>query len=297
MAFFLRLLGSLPLPMLYWLGRLAKFVAYDLMRWHVPLAAGNVARSLPERSDAEREAILEQSYRNLGAVVAEGVWGWRATGEALRARVAIDNRALVDRYIAEKRPVVLLAAHMCNWEWLALAAGAELGIPICSVYKTLRVPSVDVYVREARARFGGQPIPIDRLLFELMRADDQPRAYAMLADQTPPKESAKHWRRFLHQDTAFYAGLGKVAQWLDAPVIYVAMRRLERGRYAAHLTVIAEPPYDADPETQIVDRYGERLEAEIRANPADFLWVHKKWKYPKPPGLAGAFDPGLRKAL
>ena len=60
------------------------------------------------------------------------------------------------------------------------------------------------------------------------------------------------------------------------------MHRVERGRYTAHLHVLTEGPYEDDPEEIIVDRYAERLEAEVRANPADWLWVHRKWKYPKP---------------
>jgi KDO2-lipid IV(A) lauroyltransferase len=197
--------------------------------------------------------------------------------------VSIDNRALIDRYSAERRISVLLAAHVCNWEWLVLAASAELGIPICPVYKPLRLPDVDEYVRAARARFGGRPIEIDNLLFELMGGNDETRAYAMLADQTPPEDGPKHWRRFLHQDTAFYAGVGKIARYLDAPVLYVAMRRVRRGVYTAHLTVLTEPPYHDDPEAAIVDGYAACLEAEIRNSPADWLWVHRKWKYPKPP--------------
>ena len=298
MALALRLLGSLPLPVLYAIGRLAKFVAYDVMKWHVPLARANLARCLPERSEAERDAILEQSFRNLGDLVAEIAWGWQAGGAALRERVTIDNRALVDRYIAERRTVLLLTAHVCNWEWLVLAAGAELGIPICPVYKPLRVPSVDRYVREARARFGVRPIPIDDVLIELMKAGDEPRAYGMVADQTPPKDGPKHWRRFFEQDTAFYAGLGKIARYLDAAVLFVGMERVSRGVYTTHLTVISEPPYDDDPEDTIVDGYAAALEREIRAHPADWLWVHRKWKYPKPPDAAeSAFDPGRRAAV
>jgi KDO2-lipid IV(A) lauroyltransferase len=283
MAFALRALGLLPLSVLYALGRLASFVAYDLMRWRVPLATENLARSLPERTADERRQILARSYRNLGSTLAEGIWGWRANGDALRQRVTIDNRALIEGYIADRRIAVLLAAHVCNWEWLMLAASAELGIPICPVYKPLRLAGVDEYVRAARARFGGQPIAIDNLLFELMRTSEGPRAYAMLADQTPPRDGPKHWRQFLHQDTAFYAGLGKIARYLDAPVIYVAMRRVRRGVYTAHLTVLTEPPYDDDPEESIVDRYAACLEAEIRHSPADWLWVHRKWKYSKAP--------------
>jgi len=228
-------------------------------------------------------------------LVAEMAWGWQASGDALRSRVTIDNRALVDRYIAEKKNVVLLTAHVCNWEWLVLAAGAELGIPICPLYKPLRVASVDRYVRDARARFGGRPIALDDLLVELMKSGDEPRAIGVLADQTPPKSAPKHWRPFLHQDTAFYAGFGRIARYMEAPVLFVGMRRERRGVYTAHLTVISEPPYDDDPEVAIIDGYAKCLEAEIRAHPADWLWVHRKWKYPKP-GTPGQpeFDPGRR---
>ena len=223
MAFVLRTLGLLPLPVLYAVGALIAFVAHRVMRWHVPLARDNIARSLPELPAEERGRILAQSYRNLGETLAEGIWGWRADGAALRRRVTIDDRALLDRYIAERRNVVLLAAHVCNWEWL------------------------------------------------------------MLADQTPPEDGPKHWRHFLHQDTAFYAGTGKIARYLDAPVLYVAMRRVRRGVYTAHFTVLSEPPYHDDPEEGIVDRYAAILEAEIRLAPENWLWVHRKWKYPKPP--------------
>jgi Kdo2-lipid IVA lauroyltransferase/acyltransferase len=283
MVLALRFLGMLPLAVLYALGRFASFVTYDVMRWRVPLATENLARSLPERSVDERRQILARSYRNLGVTLAEAIWGWHADAHALRQRVTIDNRDLIDRYIAERRDVVLLTAHVCNWEWLMLAACAELGIPICPIYKPLRLPGVDEYVRAARARFGGRPIAIDNLLIELMRTSDQPRAYAMLADQTPPRDGPKHWRRFLHQDTAFYAGVGKIARYLDAPVLYVAMRRVRRGVYTAHLTVLTESPYADDPEEAVVDRYAACLEAEIRNSPSDWLWVHRKWKYPKGP--------------
>jgi KDO2-lipid IV(A) lauroyltransferase len=291
MVFLLRTLGLLPLPVLYALGRFVAFVAFHVMRWHRPLAARNIARSFPEKNTTERAAILRKAYVNLGYTFAEAVWGWRADGRALAQRVLIDNRELINRFVADRQSVVLLAAHFCNWEWLMLAACAELGIPISPLYKPLRVTSVDDYVHDARARFGGRPIALDNLLFELTLRGGEPRAFAMLADQTPARDSPKHWRRFLNQDTAFYAGLGMIARYLDAPVIFVAMRRERRGVYTAHLHLICEPPYDDDPEARIVDGYATLLEAEIRRTPEDFLWVHRKWKYPKPADAADGSPP------
>ena len=35
-------------------------------------------------------------------------------------------------------------------------------------------------------------------------------------------------------------------------------------------------------EAWIIEAYARKLEAEIRASPPDWLWVHHKWKYPRP---------------
>ncbi|HVO90509.1 MAG TPA: lysophospholipid acyltransferase family protein [Casimicrobiaceae bacterium] len=281
MRLLLRSLARWPLWALYGLGAVIYFIAFRILRWHVALASRNLANAFPEKSDAERAAILKESYWNLGQTLGEAFWGFRAPSEELRRRVVIENREPVLRYAAEKRSVILLTAHMCNWEWLLQAGGAELGFPIDVVYKPIRLASVDEFFREARSRFGGKPITIDRFVYELMRRASEARAYALVADQTPVRKADKHWTRFLNQDTAFYVGADKIARFLDAPVVYVAMRRVRRGYYAARIHVLAEPPYDADLEPPLIERYARRLEDEIRAHPADWLWVHNKWKYAK----------------
>ena len=281
MRLLLRSLARWPLWALYGLGAVIYFIAFRILRWHVALASRNLANAFPEKSDVERAAILKESYWNLGQTLGEAFWGFRAPSEELRRRVVIENREPVLRYAAEKRSVILLTAHMCNWEWLLQAGGAELGFPIDVVYKPIRLASVDEFFREARSRFGGKPITIDRFVYELMRRASEARAYALVADQTPVRKADKHWTRFLNQDTAFYVGADKIARFLDAPVVYVAMRRVRRGYYAARIHVLAEPPYDADLEPPLIERYARRLEDEIRAHPADWLWVHNKWKYAK----------------
>jgi KDO2-lipid IV(A) lauroyltransferase len=296
MVFLLRALGRLPLTMLYGVARWIYFVTFHLLRWRRDVAARNIARSFPEKTDAERARILRESYRNMSEVFVELLWGWRASAEQLKERMVFDNPELIARYAAERRSTILLTAHICNWEWLLPAGSAHFGIPIDAVYKPIRLPSLDAYMREARSRFGGKPIPIKSFAFELLRRASQVRGYGMVADQTPLRNMAKHWTRFLNQDTAFFVGAEKLARFLESPVVYVAMRRVKRGHYVAHMHVLAEPPYDGndderatrqpenrgDEDTWITELYARKLEEEIRASPADWLWVHNKWKYPKP---------------
>ncbi len=127
-------------------------------------------------------------------------------------------------------------------------------------------------------------------MFEVMKRKGKARAYALVADQTPQKQEEKHWSHFLNQDTAFFVGADKIARILDAPVLFVAMRRERKGYYSARLDLLATPPYprhadrDADRATgaEIIERYARALEDEIRASPADWLWTERKWKYAKP---------------
>lgn len=281
----LKALTRVPLGLLYGVGWLVHGVLFHLMRWRRDQVDGDVAKAFPEKSAAERAAIVSASYRNLADVVMETIWGFGASGEELRRRVVFENPEIVHRCAAAKQSVVLLTPHFCNWEWLLLAGGATFGLPIDAVYQTVRVRSVDQYLRDARARFGGKPFTREDFVFELMSRADTPRAYGLIADQTPPRDQRKHWTRMLNRDTAFFVGAERITRFLDATVLYVAMRRVRRGHYSVRFEVLAEPPYELDArrsDSPIMEGFARQLERAVIERPAEWLWVQKRWKYPKP---------------
>ena len=282
MARLLRILAVFPLPVLYAIGWWLYLLAFHVVRWRVDIARGNVDSAFPEKSAKERARIVRDCYRNLGQALMEGIWGYGASEEALKRHVRMVNPEVVERLRAQKRSAILLAGHVCNWEWLLSSAGVHLSIPIDVVYKPLRLAGVDAYVRDARRRFGANPIPHRSFLYEVMRRGEEPRAYALLADQTPLARAPKHWIRFLNRDTAFFLGPEQIARYVDATVVYVSMKRVRRGFYDVHFEMIAEPPYGDDAGPAIAEAYARRLEATIRESPEDWLWIHNKWKYPKP---------------
>ncbi len=267
MNILLRLLAWTPLPLLYLYGDILHFFTFYVFRWRVDVARRNLAAAFPEKPEAERESILRQNFRNLARTLMEAIWGSRASGEELMRRVAFENPEVIEKYKAAQQSVVLLTAHTCNWEWLLLAAGARFGIPIDAVYKTLRLQVVDAFTRDMRSRFGGNPIPFENFVFELLKRAGQARAYGLLADQTPVKRMPKYWTKFLNQDTAFFLGPERIARYLDAPVLYVEMKRAGVGKYSVKLHVLAEPPYeDEDAGVKIAEGYARGLEATIRAH-------------------------------
>ena len=170
--------------------------------------------------------------------------------------------------------------------WLLGAGAATFQLPIDVVYQKIRLKSVDAYLSTVRGRFGGKPIPREDFIYELMSRAGTPRGYALIADQTPRRGDKKHWTRMLDRDTAFFLGAEKIARFLDAPVLYVDMRRVRRGHYSVRFVPLAEPPHaigdERDDYSPVMEGFARQLENAVRASPADWLWLQKRWKYPKP---------------
>jgi len=296
MRVLLKTLTRIPLPAMYALGWVLYVGAYRVLHWRRERAELDLRNAFPDKEDAERARILKRAYRNLADTLVEAFWGFGAPAEELTRRVTFENPELVEQCVAAHQSVVLLTAHYGNWEWLSLAAGVRFGISIDVVYQRQRVEAIDDFLRDVRARFGSRFIPREEFIFDLMSHGNDPRAYALIADQTPKhKNDPKHWTHFLGQDTAFFKGAGKIAQYLDAKVIYVTMRRVRRGYYSVHLSMLAEPPYDRDANETIVERYARSLERDVRAAPADWLWFQNKWKVTKPPATMQPADAQRRR--
>jgi len=284
MTFFVRALGLIPLALLYPWGWLAFGITFYVLRWRRVQVERDVELSLPNLSAAERARVVRDSYLHAADILIEMLWGFGASSRAILRRVGFENPELILRLEAEKKTVVLLPPHFCNWEWLFLAGSARFDFMIETVYQPHRIAWIDHFMVEARSRFGGRPIPRKDFVFELMNAPAGPHVYSLIADQTPKRHERKHWTRFLGRDTAFYTGADQVTRYLEATVLYVAMRRVARGRYTVRVEIIAEPPFDIGGTEVIMEKFARRAEQAILESPEDFLWLQKRWKYPRPGG-------------
>ena len=277
----LKLLSCLPLNVLYLITDLIYVIIYHIWRFRRKLSLLNLKNSFPDKSAGELERIARRAYRNACNMIAEVLKGATMEAGELQRRMRILNIEAVEKFTMNGRPVVLLASHHCNWEWLLLASCLELKISVDAVYKPLRVGGIDRFMLETRSRFGGHPISVKDFLPEVLKRRESARVFALVADQTPPRDEEKHWTRFLDQDTAFFVGADKIARITRSPVLFVGMTRVRRGYYEARIEVLAEPPYP-DEGADIIERYVRVAESHIRQHPEDWLWMYRKWKYKKP---------------
>ena len=280
------LLHWLPLGVQAVLGRGLGRLLYALARSRRRIALRNLELCFPELPTERREAIAREHFQWLGRSILERGLLWYAAPERLKRLIRIEG----DVQLAERseRPVMWLVPHFMALD----VAGASVllfqkrkGI---SIYQEQSDPVMDAAIRRGRLRLGNAEIfPRDdsgKALFRAIRRGD---AFFNLPDMD-----------FGARDAAFVPFFGVQAATLLAP------SRLARALNMIVQPVLAEilpggegyrvhfmPPWDDFPtDDALADtaRMNRWIEEQIRAHPAQYLWVHKRFKT-RPAGEASLY--------
>lgn len=277
LPWWLRLLSLLPPGMLYALCAVLAWLAFAVARMRRPLVMANLRACFPGLDEQALRRIARDHYRQLGQMIAEVIASVRMTPAEFLAHVQVVNIELPRAMLARGRPVLLVAAHQANWEWVLQAMALQLGHPLDVGYKPIKDSAVNRAMHQLRCRFGAHLVPAKQLLPDLLQRRHIVRGIAMLADQEPTTSDHKHWVKFLGRDTAFYMGPEQMARAARYGAVFVALRRRGRGRYEAEFMPLAAEGEKLEPG-EFTARYARLVEREIRAAPADWTWGHRRWK-------------------
>lgn len=251
-------------------------VVYLLIGYRVKVVRQNLFRSFPEKPEEERRKIERDFYSHLFDVVVESIKSLTISEAELKKRVSHANPQVCSEITNSGGAFVAMAAHYGNWEWMLLGNKIYIDSPVDAVYKPLTSKFFDKLMLQIRGRFGIYPVASTQLLRIEAGRKNKPRGIAMVADQTPFPEGA-YVTRFLNQDTLFFRGPQKIASMFNCTMLYSGMKKTGRGKYELFVEVVGRPPY-AEPDAAL-ELFARRLEKDIEAEPAFWLWSHKRWKY------------------
>lgn len=280
----LRLVARLPLGLLYAVTAGLMFIVLRVLRLRVAIVRANLSGCFPELSAAEVERLVRGHYYQVAQMVAETFKAAGMSREQFASRVALKNLQLPQQLLGQGRPVLLIAAHQANWEWVLHALAMHLGYPLDVGYKPIKSAWAERMMYAIRTRFGAHLVPAKELLGDMLKRRNIVRGVAMLADQEPLSSDHKQWLTFLGRDTAFYMGPEQMAKATRYAAVFVALRRRRRGYYEIEFMPLAAAGEPLQPG-EFTTRYARLVEAEIRAAPRDWTWGHRRWKLRK--GLYG----------
>jgi len=275
------LFSRLPLAAQAAFGRAFGRAGWRLLKGRRRVALRNLELCFPELSPEARERLAREHFAWLGRSLLERGLLWYAPPERLRRLIRVEG----DVHLAERsdRPVMWLAPHFMGLD----VAGASVllfqkkkGI---SIYQRQSDPVMDKALRRGRLRFGNAEIfsrdDAGKALFRAIRKGD---GFFNLPDMD-----------FGTRDAAFVPFFGvpavtllapsRLAKALDMIVQPVVAEILPGGE---GYRVRFEPPWaDFPSDDPVADaaRMNRWIESEIRRNPAQYLWVHRRFKT-RPPG-------------
>jgi Kdo2-lipid IVA lauroyltransferase/acyltransferase len=279
-------ISVLPFPLLFLVSDLTFVVVYGLVGYRRDVVMTNLKNSFPEKSLQELKVIARAFYRHFCDVIFETIKMLTISREAFRKRCVLDEegKRIFGTYFSAGRSIVGVMGHCGNWEWGAAALPAYYERHLTGVYHPLSNHNVDRLMLRLRGRFGGEITPMSQVYRRLLTLRDNgiPTTVGLIADQTPPPESA-YWTTFLNQDTPVFNGAEKMARRFNYPVVYMKVLKESRGRYRLSATVVTNDPA-AEPEGGISEKHVRCLENNIREQPYTWLWSHRRWKHRRKAG-------------
>ncbi len=195
----------------------------------------------------------------------------------------VGHEQVVDRLL-KGGPLIMLTGHFGNWEMAGYLFGV-FGFPPNSVARTLDNPYLDRFLRSFRERTGQKMIPkkggYDQML-DVLRTGG---VLSFLADQDAGERGM--FVEFFGRPASTHKAIALMAIEHKAPVVVGYARRIGPGfRYEVGCTELFDPDEwtgTADDARLLTQRYTSALEAIIRRDPEQYLWLHRRWKHqPKP---------------
>ncbi len=288
------ILGKLPLKFHYFMGDILAWFAKNVLRYRSDVVWINLSRAFPELKYKEIRKIYNDFYRHFGEIVAEAVWFGGSSYKRLydSGIVTVTNSEELNDYFLSTPSMTVLSTHCGNWELMGgflgyrTASGEKVAIQeedITVVYKKLSSDIADEVFRRNRVasleRVGTRcEVESSNVLRFTVKHKDERRVYIYPTDQAPYKKAGKHpIGEFMHQETNVMLGSVGLACKFSHSVMYMKMRRMERGRYEMTLIPICRDASAMTPE-EIMRKYYDLLQEEINETPHNWLWTHKRWK-------------------
>ncbi len=256
------------------------------MLWHIApsrrhVVLRNLALCLPALPDAERERLAREVFTWFSRSVIERGLLWFASPARLRRLIHVEG----DWQFADRHPgpVMWLVPHFVGLDVAGVATQLNIRRGLASIYQAQSNPVIDAAMRRARLRHGNTEIfARAETARPLMRAVRGGMGFFNLPDMDFGERDAQ-FVPFFGVPAATLLAPSRMARALGMAVQPVLVSLLPGGQ---GYRVRYLPPWENFPTDDAVAdaaRMNRCIEDWVRECPAQYFWVHRRFKT-RPPG-------------
>nr|WP_315192280.1 lipid A biosynthesis acyltransferase [uncultured Albidiferax sp.] len=275
---FMRLLARLPLAWVRGVGWVLGMVLYGLLGGRRSIATTNLKLCFPEQSVQERRALVRQIFVYFTQAWLDRGWLWHGAPERTLRRLKIVGDVA---QLSGDTPTVLFVPHFVGLDAGATALSQQIPRDFNTIFTPQSNQVMDAWIAQGRQRFGNARL-FDRRqgVKEIVASLRQGQPLYLLPDMDFGAKDA-FFVLFYGVPAATVPSLSRFARLGRAKVVPVLTRMTDWGYEVEVLPAWEDfPSADAEADTALMNR---RLQDYIATMPAQYFWVHKRFKT-RPPG-------------
>ncbi|ENW80626.1 hypothetical protein F909_01912 [Acinetobacter sp. ANC 3929] len=252
----------------------------------------NIQIAFPEMEQQQRQQLTKQAIQNELTSYFEFLSIWGSTNEKnIKSIHSIQGEHYFHEAVAEKKGLVLVIPHFGTWEvmnsWLSKYTQMTI------LYKPVKNPDADQFVRDARSREQAQLVPTDESgVRQIFKALKQGGTTAILPDHTP--DHGGDMINYFGIPLASSSLSTKLIQKTKAKALLIYTKRNDQDGFDMYIEPINPQIYEGTAEdgTLIIHQTLEQL---IRRYPEHYHWSYKRFR--ANPNLKKIYDIDEKEAL
>ena len=243
-------------------------------------AIENLRASFPDKDEQWVTETGRKSFENLVMLTMDILMTPRLVRkDNWRRYCTFKNAERVKWLIKEHKGMLLLTAHYGNFELVGYMLGM-FGFDIYSVARPLDNRFVNDYLFGIRQR-KGQKLIIKKGASSMMEdVVAEGAALGFIADQDAGRKGI--FVDFFGRKASTYKSIGLLAMMRNVPIAVGCCRRVDSRFFFSieveRIIMPAEWAGKPDPLQWVSQEYTSAIESFIRKEPAQYWWLHRRWK-------------------
>jgi len=268
------------------IGRTIGRFLFNILHSRRSIAIDNIRRSLPfmKRHPAwsgefeTAEEIALATFVNLGISIVEVCRLYHSKGEDLISSMEVHGLENFQHAKEQGNGVLCVSGHCGNWELISLSFKRHLNENVWAIAKMQKNPYLNTIIEKMRMGYGNKVIYSKAALRPILSVIKDKGVIGMLTDQAVFEENGA-LIEFLGRKAWANKAPVVIARKTGAPIIPVFGYR-EHNRHI--LTFYPEyrlcGERTEEGTQQDIQALSRCLEEYVCAHPADWYWVHRRWK-------------------
>ncbi len=262
-------------------GDLLGVLVFYLWRSRRKIAIENIEKAVKAgglKLNASPYSVARKSFMNLGRSLVEVIKIYFGLGREMIDAIEITGFENFVNAKAKGKGILFITGHCGNWEMTALGFGARVE-PFAVIARAQNNPYLNRLVERARARYGNRIVYKQGALMAIVSELRQNRGIGILMDQAVLPDEG-FIIDFLGRPAWTMKGPALIARKMGAAVLPAFIYR-EGGRHIGTIFPAVVLSQEKDAEKALIEdtkAFSSHIENFIREHPAEWLWIHRRWK-------------------